>query len=141
MASAPHDPNRLPRAVLPRRYDLTICPDLGASSYTGRVVIDLDVHQGNGSAALFADDPATFTFSMHQEEIYPSPKVAGTLDIGLAAGTTDAEYLAALAPALDQDPGTVGDSPEGAEFNQKRDLDVLTRLDLAPGSTLRVRSR
>ncbi len=63
-------------------------------------IVDLDVHQGNGSASIFARDPATFTFSMHQESIYPSPKPASTLDIGLDDGVTDDAYLSALAPAL-----------------------------------------
>ena len=56
MAPAPNDPNRLPRTVLPRRYDLTICPDLGASTYTGRVVIDLDVSAATDTIVLNAKD-------------------------------------------------------------------------------------
>jgi acetoin utilization deacetylase AcuC-like enzyme len=63
-------------------------------------IIDLDVHQGNGTHAIFADDPDTFTFSMHAASNYPFHKVPGTLDIELADGTGDAEYLARLAAAL-----------------------------------------
>lgn len=63
-------------------------------------VVDLDVHQGNGTAAIFADDPAVFTFSMHQEENYPALKPPSDLDIGLPDGTGDAEYLATLAEHL-----------------------------------------
>ena len=63
-------------------------------------VIDLDVHQGNGTHAIFADDRDVFTFSMHGGRNYPFEKVAGTLDIDLDDGTEDAEYLAALAEAL-----------------------------------------
>ena len=63
-------------------------------------VIDLDVHQGNGTHAIFADDRDVFTFSMHGGRNYPFEKVAGTLDIDLDDGTEDAEYLAALADAL-----------------------------------------
>ena len=63
-------------------------------------VIDLDVHQGNGTHAIFADDRDVFTFSMHGGRNYPFEKVAGTLDIDLDDGTEDAEYLDALADAL-----------------------------------------
>jgi acetoin utilization deacetylase AcuC-like enzyme len=63
-------------------------------------IIDLDVHQGNGTHTMFADDPDTFTFSMHAASNYPFHKVPGTLDIELADGTGDAEYLARLADAL-----------------------------------------
>ena len=60
------------------------------------LVIDLDVHQGNGTAAIFADDPAAFTFSMHGERNYPVQKMRSTLDVGLADGLGDDEYLALL---------------------------------------------
>ncbi|MBI5883224.1 MAG: histone deacetylase [Elusimicrobia bacterium] len=59
-------------------------------------VVDLDVHQGNGTAAIFRGRPEVFTFSMHQESIYPFPKERGTLDVGLPDGTKDDEYLRAL---------------------------------------------
>jgi acetoin utilization deacetylase AcuC-like enzyme len=65
-------------------------------------VVDLDVHQGNGTAACFAHDPAVFTLSLHQEHNYPVPKERGDLDVGLADGTGDAAYLAALAGALER---------------------------------------
>lgn len=64
-------------------------------------VVDLDVHQGNGTAHIFRDEPEVFTLSVHQERNYPSPKERGDLDVGLADGVGDAEYLAALAPALE----------------------------------------
>jgi acetoin utilization deacetylase AcuC-like enzyme len=60
------------------------------------LVIDLDVHQGNGTAAIFADDADVFTFSMHGERNYPTRKMRSTLDVGLADGTGDEEYLALL---------------------------------------------
>ncbi len=66
------------------------------------LVIDLDVHQGNGTAAVFADDPDTFTFSMHGEKNYPFRKTPSDLDVGLSDGTDDEIYLAALVEALPQ---------------------------------------
>ncbi len=60
------------------------------------LVIDLDVHQGNGTAAVFADDPDTFTFSMHGARNYPFRKVPSDLDVALPDRTGDADYLAAL---------------------------------------------
>jgi len=60
------------------------------------VVVDLDVHHGNGTAAIFAADPNVFTFSMHQENNYPAVKPASDLDLGLRDGASDAEYLALL---------------------------------------------
>ena len=60
------------------------------------LVIDLDVHHGNGTAAIFADEEAVFTFSMHQEQNYPAVKPPGDLDIGLEDGTDDVTYLRKL---------------------------------------------
>jgi acetoin utilization deacetylase AcuC-like enzyme len=59
-------------------------------------VLDLDVHQGNGTAAIFGDDPRVFTLSVHGERNYPFHKERGTLDIGLGDGVTDSEYLGLL---------------------------------------------
>lgn len=63
-------------------------------------IIDLDVHQGNGTHAVFAEDDDVFTFSMHGGRNYPFHKVAGRLDIELADRTGDDEYLALLGDAL-----------------------------------------
>lgn len=63
-------------------------------------IVDLDVHQGNGTARIFAGDRTVFTFSMHQEGNYPLDKPPSDLDIGLADGTTDEEYLEALEAEL-----------------------------------------
>jgi acetoin utilization deacetylase AcuC-like enzyme len=63
-------------------------------------VIDLDVHQGNGTNAIFVDDPDVFTFSMHGRRNYPFTKVSGSLDIELEDGCGDAEYLGLLTDAL-----------------------------------------
>ena len=57
------------------------------------MVVDCDVHHGNGTAAIFADDPSVFTLSIHQFNNYPSEKPLSSLDIHLADGTGDAEYL------------------------------------------------
>ena len=64
------------------------------------LVIDLDVHQGNGTAAVFAHDPDVFTFSIHGEKNYPFRKEPSTLDIGLPDGTGDEAYLDTLGRAL-----------------------------------------
>ena len=63
-------------------------------------VIDLDVHQGNGTHAIFAGDEQTYTFSMHGRRNYPFRKVPGTLDVELEDGTVDTEYLELLNDAL-----------------------------------------
>jgi acetoin utilization deacetylase AcuC-like enzyme len=63
-------------------------------------VIDLDVHQGNGTHAIFAGDEDTYTFSMHGRRNYPFRKVAGRLDLELEDGTADQEYLARLEGVL-----------------------------------------
>ena len=64
------------------------------------LVIDLDVHQGNGTAAVFAADSRTFTLSFHGQRNYPFRKEASSLDVGLPDGTGDDEYLERLAAAL-----------------------------------------
>jgi acetoin utilization deacetylase AcuC-like enzyme len=70
---------------------------LQRSHHAGRVaMIDLAVHQGNGSAAIFVDDPSVFTFSMHGEKNFPFKKEASDLDVPLADGTGDDEYLSLL---------------------------------------------
>lgn len=63
-------------------------------------IIDLDVHQGNGTHAVFANDPDVLTFSMHGERNYPFHKVSGWRDVELPDGTGDEEYLATLAAHL-----------------------------------------
>ncbi len=63
---------------------------------TRAAVVDCDVHQGNGTATIFADDATVFTFSMHGAKNYPLFKAASTLDIELADNMGDDEYLAIL---------------------------------------------
>ena len=60
------------------------------------IVVDTDVHQGNGTAAIFARDHSVFTMSLHQENNYPSFKPPSTIDINLPDGIGDADYLAIL---------------------------------------------
>ena len=65
-------------------------------------VIDLDVHQGNGTASIFADDASVFTLSLHGEKNFPFRKEASDLDVELPDGCLDAPYLQALEQALDE---------------------------------------
>lgn len=64
-------------------------------------VIDLDVHQGNGTAQIFAQDPSVFTLSLHGEKNFPFRKVQGDWDVDLPDGTSDEPYLQALHQALE----------------------------------------
>ncbi len=65
-------------------------------------VVDLDVHQGNGTARIFAGDSSVFTLSLHGEKNFPFRKESSTLDVALPDGTGDAAYLAALEGALEK---------------------------------------
>jgi acetoin utilization deacetylase AcuC-like enzyme len=71
-------------------------------------IIDCDVHQGNGTAAMLAADPAIFTFSMHGLKNFPHDKETSDLDIALEDGTDDAAYMEALMRGLDQGVGRFG---------------------------------
>ncbi len=66
------------------------------------LIIDVDAHQGNGTAVCLADDDSTFTFSIHQGDIYPIPKENSDWDIEVAAGTGDEEFLKILGDNLDE---------------------------------------
>jgi acetoin utilization deacetylase AcuC-like enzyme len=99
-------------------------------------IVDLDVHQGNGTAVIFSRDPSVFTFSIHQENNYPVKQVS-SLDIGLDDGMEDAEYLERLDAAL---PGVLdGHRPQlvayvaGADPYEQDQLGglCLTRAGLA----------
>jgi acetoin utilization deacetylase AcuC-like enzyme len=83
--------------------------DLLAERPNARVlVVDLDVHQGDGTADILSDDPRAFTFSMHAAKNYPVRKVASSLDIALPDGTGDDQYLQHLSSALSQLSGHWG---------------------------------
>lgn len=105
------------------------------------LVVDLDVHQGDGTAEILADVPGVFTFSMHAEKNYPVRKVASGLDIGLPDGTGDDAYLDVLQKTL---PGLSGARPWDLVFynagvDPHRD-DRLGRLALSDDG-LRQRER
>jgi acetoin utilization deacetylase AcuC-like enzyme len=64
------------------------------------IILDCDVHQGNGTAAIFTDDPTVFTFSIHAQSNFPFHKEASDLDIALEDGVDDKQYLSALQSGL-----------------------------------------
>jgi acetoin utilization deacetylase AcuC-like enzyme len=65
-------------------------------------IIDLDVHQGNGTASIFQNDASVFTLSMHGQHNFPFRKEASDLDVDLPDGCNDSDYLQALEHALDE---------------------------------------
>jgi len=105
---------------------------------TRAAVIDLDVHQGNGTHAIFAGDESTYTFSMHGGRNYPFRKVPGRLDVELDDGTGDTEYLERLADAL---PGVLAAARPDLVFYlagaDPHEGDTLGRLKLTFDGLLR----
>jgi acetoin utilization deacetylase AcuC-like enzyme len=79
-------------------------------------VIDLDVHQGNGTASIFRDDPTVFTLSLHGEKNFPFRKEPSDLDVDLPDGCTDEPYLAALDAALAEAWRRQASQPPGLAF-------------------------
>ena len=79
------------------------------------LIVDLDVHQGNGTAVCLAGDDDVFTFSMHQGSIYPIPKATSDLDVELDAGTDDKAYLRLLRRHL---PGVIDKAKPDLVFLQ-----------------------
>jgi len=65
------------------------------------LILDADVHQGNGTAAIFQEEPRVFTFSIHGEKNFPFRKVAGDLDIGLPDQTGDGAFMAAFTAGIE----------------------------------------
>ncbi len=66
------------------------------------MVVDTDVHHGNGTASIFRDDASVFTISIHQENNYPADKPPSNVDLNMRDGVRDDEYLAALVPVVQQ---------------------------------------
>jgi acetoin utilization deacetylase AcuC-like enzyme len=79
-------------------------------------VVDLDVHQGNGTASIFQDDASVFTLSVHGARNFPFRKQASDLDVELDDGCTDAPYLDAVRTALDKLWATMAQAPPGLVF-------------------------
>jgi acetoin utilization deacetylase AcuC-like enzyme len=105
------------------------------------VVVDLDVHQGNGTAAIFAGDDSVFTFSMHGEHNFPFRKQPSTRDVGLPDDTGDAGYLDALALHLPEVLDTAGADILFFQAGvDPLDADALGRLSLTHAG-LRERDR
>ena len=90
------------------------------------LVVDLDVHQGDGTAAIFQAEPETFTFSLHCEANYPPSKETSDLDIGIPPGTGDAVYLSVLTTHL---PGLIArHRPDIVFYNAGVDPHVEDKL-------------
>lgn len=96
------------------------------------LIVDLDVHQGNGTAHIFQNEPRVFTFSMHGEKNYPLRKEVSNLDIGLPDGMTDKAYLELLHDQLEYLMDTV--QPDFVFYLSGVDVlatDKLGRLSLS----------
>ena len=104
------------------------------------VVVDLDVHQGDGTAAIFAGDPSVFTISLHGAKNFPFRKAASDLDVALPDGCGDADYLRALDRALDVLVDEHGERPFGLAFYlagaDPHEGDRLGRLKLSAAGLL-----
>jgi len=104
------------------------------------VVVDLDVHQGDGTATIFAGDPTVFTISLHGARNFPFRKATSDLDIGLADGCGDADYLQALERALAVVAGEHAERPFGLAFYlagaDPHEGDRLGRLKLTAAGLL-----
>jgi acetoin utilization deacetylase AcuC-like enzyme len=81
---------------------VTIRTLLSAGKIGRALVVDCDVHQGNGTAQILRDDPQVFTFSIHGEKNFPLRKFPSHLDIDLPDGTDDEAYLEQLQVGMDQ---------------------------------------
>lgn len=101
------------------------------------LVIDLDVHQGNGTAAIFRDDPTVFTLSLHGAKNFPFRKEASDIDVELPDGCTDTAYLEALDDALARAWTRHAGTPPGLAFYlagaDPHEDDRLGRLKLSAG--------
>ena len=130
----------------PRRQGYCILNDLAFAARTllGRgaaarvLILDLDVHQGDGTAAICGGDPAIFTLSVHAARNFPARKQESTLDVALPDGAGDAEYLAAVGGALSE--ALRGFRPDLVLYDAGVDVhidDALGRLSVTDGGLLR----
>lgn len=102
-------------------------------------VIDLDVHHGDGTALIFAEDPSVFTASLHCEDNWPRQKPPSDLDLGLEKGTKDAAYLAA-ADKIITDTLTLA-RPDLVFYNAGVDIHTDDRLGLLDVSDAGLKAR
>lgn len=96
------------------------------------LIVDLDVHQGNGNASIMADNTSVFVFSMHGKKNYPYQRVPSDLDIDLPTGTSDDDYLALLQANLE--PIITSFEPDFIFYQAGADVlaaDRLGKLDLS----------
>ncbi len=100
---------------------------LAEGAIRSALVIDLDVHQGDGTARIFAEDPRVFTFSMHCAQNWPHRKAASDWDEALPKGTGDAPYLERLAIVL---PGLLAQKPDVVFYNAGVDPHEEDKLGL-----------
>ena len=101
---------------------------LAEGTISRALVIDLDVHQGDGTARIFEADERVFTLSLHCEKNWPRRKAQSDLDVGLPEGTHDADYLATLSGALDR--VLAGPKPDLVFYNAGVDPHEEDRLGL-----------
>jgi len=103
-------------------------------------VIDLDVHQGNGTASIFSEDPTVFTLSLHGARNFPFRKEASDIDVDLPDGCTDVPYLLALDEALERAWSLQAAHPPGLAFYlagaDPHEGDRLGRLKLSSAGLL-----
>lgn len=103
------------------------------------MVIDADVHQGDGTAEIFAHDPTVFTVSIHAEKNFPARKQVSDLDLGMPDGTDDATYLAALKSLVDR--AFTAFTPQIVFFNAGVDVHAEDRLGRLGLSDAGIRAR
>lgn len=105
---------------------------LSAGRVSSVLVVDLDVHQGDGTAEIFADEPRVFTFSLHAEKNYPARKVPSRYDFALPDAVRDAAYLECLDDALQRMAAVL--APDIVFYNagvDPHEHDRLGRLSLS----------
>lgn len=141
MAGGSHHADRAGGAGFCVLNDVAIAASVLLAQKTIRqcLVIDLDVHQGDGTARIFADDDRVFTFSMHCQQNFPREKAMSDFDMALERGTSDSDYLASLCRVL---PGLLATSrPDLVFFNAGVDIHEDDRLGLLNVSENGIRQR